>query len=215
MFKNMGFQFGLYYSYNFTRKISFNIQPGIASYRYHYMTNYQLTDTISSSVFEREMYHAQRISYLTIPVLIRYDIRASQFAPFIQAGLYTDFRLKAYKTIYYDNKIDQKVVKENNTSTGVDFSEQVFKNNIGLIAGGGFSFFTKHFSLNLEINYRYGFRPIIRNDNRFADITGLTAQYLDVLDQHQLSNLSLQLTLMFPIDNSLSLNILRRTKYYK
>lgn len=215
LFQNRGANFQVYFMYAFTPKLSVVTQPGYRQVNFHYMTSYIWTDTVNKFNFSREMVHSQRIAYMHVPILARWDFTTHQFSPFVQAGIATDFRLGASKRIRYDELIDGEVDKQVNTTAEASLKEQINSFQFGLVGGGGVTYFTKYFSLGLEANFQYNFSKLVSDQNRFADYTGFTAQYLDVLDQLRLHQMNIQMHLIFPIDNSVKLNILRKSNYHR
>lgn len=214
LFKNKGSQFGLYFSYSFKKNLAIVFQPAYQSSSYNYRTAYSWSDTVNGADFAMEMMHQQKVSAVNLPLLVRWDFTVSQFSPYIQGGIYANFKHRAQKTIFYDYTIDEEVDKETADRTGeTDFTEHLLKANFGLTAGVGFTYFANYFAISLESNFRYGFRSMVNDQNRYADFTGLSMQYLDVPDQLKFMNLDIQLTVMFPIDNSISLGILRKSRH--
>ncbi len=214
LFKNKGSQFGLYFSYSFKKNLAIVFQPAYQNSSYNYRTAYSWSDTVNGADFALEMMHQQKVSAVNLPLLVRWDFTVSQFSPYIQGGIYTNFRHQAKKTIFYDYTIDEEVDKKTADRTGeTDFTEHLLKANFGLTAGVGFTYFANYFAISLESNFRYGFRSMVNDQNRYADFTGLSMQYLDVPDQLKFMNLDIQLSVMFPIDNSISLGILRKSRH--
>lgn len=214
LFKNKGSQFGLYFSYSFKKKLAIVFQPAYQNSSYNYRTAYSWSDTVNGADFALEMMHQQKVSSVNLPLSVRWDFTVSQFSPYIQGGIYTNFKHQAKKTISYDYTIDEEVDKKTADRTGeTDFTEHLLKANFGLTAGVGFTYFANYFAISLESNFRYGFRSMVNDQNRYADFTGLSMQYLDVPDQLKFMNLDIQLTVMFPIDNSISLEILRKSRH--
>lgn len=212
--QNRGSQFGVYFSYSFTRKLSFVVEPSFQTTSFNYVTAYSWSDTVNGSDFNMEMMHQQKLSGVNLPLLARYDFTYSQFSPYVQGGIFMSFGHHARKTIFYDNTIDDDVDKETADQTGEsDLTRHMNKANVGLSAGAGFTWFANYFAISLESNFRYGFRSMVNDQNRYADYTGFSVQYLDALDQVKLFNLDIQLSIMFPIDNSISLGILRKSRY--
>lgn len=214
LFRNKGSQFGLYFSYNFTKKLSVVFEPSYQNSSFNYLTSYSWTDTVNSSNFAMEMLHQQKMSGVTLPLLARYDFSTSQFSPYVQAGIFASFRHHARKTVFYDYTIDGEVDKKTSDRSGeTDLTQHLYKGNFGLVAGAGVTYFTNYFAISLESNFSYGFRSFVNDQDRYSDHTGLSAEYLDVLDQLKFMNLNFQLSIIFPIDNSISLGILRKSRY--
>lgn len=213
--QNSSSQFGLNFMYGISKHFSIAFQPGYYRYKFHYITNYTLIDTVESMNFAREMKHVQNTSYLTLPILVRWDFTQNRLSPFVQVGVIGDVLLNANKSIYYDNQIDGDVDidKADGSTKKVDIKDHLQKFNFGLVGGVGVSYSTKYFLFGVECNYRYGFRKIINDRNRYADITGFATEYLDVFDDLKLSNLAVQFNFSMPINSLLKLNILRKSRY--
>src|SRR5687767_11246381 len=60
--QNRGSQFGLYFSYSFTRKLSFVFEPSFQTTSFNYSTAYSWSDTVNGSDFNIEMMHQQKLS---------------------------------------------------------------------------------------------------------------------------------------------------------
>lgn len=214
LFQNTGIQFGIRYSYNFTN--SFSIVAGLnyQSIGFNYFTQYQWIDTLSTHNFTREMHHLQKVSYFSIPVMVKWEAARNQLIPHVQAGVFIDFRHQAKKVIKYDNTIDNKETENQISSSSlVSISDQFKKFNMGLIAGVGISYHTKYASFGLESNFKYGFFKVMDDRERYKDKNGLALKYLDVMDQLKLSNLNVQFVITIPIQNAVSMNLLRRRRY--
>jgi hypothetical protein len=198
----------------FKNKLSVVFEPSFQASSFNYLTAYSWSDTINNSDFAMEMMHQQKLSGINLPLLVRYDFTMSQFSPYVQAGIFTNFNHQAKKTIFYDYTIDGEVDKKTADQTGeAEMTRHMNKADFGLTAGVGFTYFANYFAIGLESNFSYGFRSMVNDGNRYADYTGFSTQYLDVLDQLKLMNLNFQLTVMFPIDNSISLGILRKSRH--
>lgn len=214
--KNKGVQFGIRYNYNFTNSISMIVGFGYQSLGFKYFTDYSWVDTVGNQSFNREMHHLQKISYFTLPIMARWDIGNGQLMPYLQGGIFMDFRHQAKKVINYDNTIDgEETENQLSSSEMVSLTDQIRKFNMGLMAGVGISYYTKFVTFGIESNFRYGFRKVVNDEMRYSDLTGFALQYLDVLDQLKLRNLNLQFTVAIPINHSIEMNILRRKSYRK
>ncbi|MEJ6799203.1 MAG: outer membrane beta-barrel protein [Crocinitomicaceae bacterium] len=216
-FQNGGTQFGIHYSYNFTNSISVIGGFGYQSVGFNYFTDYSWVDTANNHELNREMHHLQKISYFTVPIMVRWDIvTRGQLVPFVQGGVFMNFRHQAKKSINYDNTIDgEETENDLSSSSIVSISDYTRKFNMGLTGGIGLNYYTKYFTVGLESNFRYGFFKIMNDETRYSDLNGFALQYLDVMDQMRMSNLNVQLSLAVPIDHSISTNILRRKRYNK
>lgn len=216
LFENRGVQFGVRYSYSFTNAISVLAGFQYQSVGFNYFTNYSWADTVNGQNLDREMHHLQKVSYFSLPIMARWDVTTRQLMPYVQAGIFMDFRHQAKKAINYDNIIDGEVTEAQSASSAeVSIKDYTRKFNMGLTGGIGLRYHSKYVTFGLESNFRYGFFKLVNDDVRYSDLNGFALQYLDVLDQLKLSNLNAQLTVSIPIDQAVSTNILRRKRYRK
>lgn len=214
LFKNKGSQLGLYFSFNFMKKLALVFQPSYQVSSFNYVTNLSMSDSVNGTAFAIEMQHLQKLSTIHLPLQVRYDFTTSQFSPFVQGGVVANFRNRANKTIFTDYTIDSEVdLKTADRTEKADITEHFNKFNFGITAGAGITYFSNYFALSFETNFSYHFRKIVNDENRYADFSGFTMQHLDVLDQLRMMNWNFQFTIMFPIDNSISLDILRRKRH--
>ncbi|PKR80495.1 hypothetical protein CW751_08955 [Brumimicrobium salinarum] len=212
--KNTGAQFGIRYSYNFTNALAINAGIGYQSFGFKYRTDYSWNDTIAQQNLTKEMHHEQKVSYFSIPVMVRWDFSRQQFMPYAQAGISFDFRHQSKKSIHQDQIIDEKITESQFSSLETaDMTEHIRKFNMGIMAGIGIEYYTKFFTFGVESNFKYGFFKLVNDENRYADMTGFAMKYLDVLDQLKLSNWNVQFTLAIPINHSVKTNILRKRRY--
>jgi len=213
--ENMSNQFGFYFTYGLSNQFSLVFKPGYHTYRFNYLTSYSWTDTVEFMNTAKEFKHRQNLSYFTLPVLIRWDLAKKRFTPFIQVGGYCDILHQANKSIFTDATIDGTVDHKNNLSETANqsISKHLKTFSAGVVGGIGLSYYAKSFTIGVECNYRYGLMNIFNDRQRFADHTGFTAEYLDVMDQIKLRNIDVQLVLTFPVHPLPDLNILRRSKY--
>lgn len=212
--KNRGAQFGINYTYNFSNSVAMLVGFGYQSLGFNYVTHYAWVDTIGTQSFNREMHHRQKISYFSVPLLARWDLSNRELMPYVQGGVFMDFRHQAKKIIHYDNTIDEKETEnEISKSAMVPLTDHTRKFNMGIMAGVGLSYYTKFATFGIETNFKYGLLKVIDDRSRYADYTGFALQYLDVMDQLKLSTLNFQFSVSIPINHSLTTNILRKRKY--
>lgn len=214
MGSNFGSQIGLYSKYGVNRHFSIVSNPSFQVNQFRYITDYFWSDTLINMPLEREMLHQQKVSYLSIPISVRYDFTINQISPYAHLGPQLNFLHNANKTIFFDDEIDGEVDPRNSqgTSGNVNAKKHFKHFNIGFLSGAGVSYYSNYFTLSFETNFSFGFRKIINDEHRYKDHTGLTLKYLDVFDQMRMGNLDLQLTAIFPIDTSVKLSILKKSR---
>lgn len=214
MGSNAGGQIGLYFKYGIGRHFSVVSNPSFQVNQFRYLTDYFWADTLVNLPVERELLHQQKINYISVPISVRYDFTINQISPYAHLGPQLNFLQNANKTIYYDDVIDGEVdIRKSKGSSGNINAKKHFNHfNFGFLSGAGVSYYSNYFTLSFETNVSFGFRKIINDENRFKDFTGLTIPYFDVFDQLRIGNLGLQLTAVFPIDTSVKLSILKKSR---
>lgn len=212
--KNKGTQFGIQYSYNFSNTLSIVTGFGYQTSAFTYQTQYSWADSTANQEFNREMHHLQKVSYFTLPIMGRWDMTEGQFKPYLQCGIFMDFRQQARKQITYDNVLDGEETENQTTTSGmIAITENFRKFNMGFTAGAGVKYYTKYVTLGAETNFRYGFSKIVNDENRYSDLNGFSLKYLDVLDQLKLGGLNIQFSATVPISNAVNSDIMRRKRY--
>lgn len=200
LFQNSGGIYGLHFSFAFTKLFSIVSQPCFQTQKYSYMNNYHWSDTITGGEVYKEFLHRQKINNIRIPLLARMDFSARRWSPFIQAGLSADIAYFASKQIFTDNVVDRSVDRKTaNSSNVAEMTQHLNRLNIYAVGGAGISYYREQFALSLSGNIRYGLRTTIDPLERYADYTGMAAEFLDVQDKFNLLTTDIMLTLMVPI----------------
>jgi len=200
LFQNIGGNYGLHFSFVYTRLFSVVCQPTFQTQRFSYMTNYSWSDSLSGGEVYKEFLHRQKISNLCIPIMGRLDFSSRKFSPFLQAGLSADIVYFGSKIIYSDAYIDGEVDRKSAGHSNVaEITQHLNRFNVSLLAGAGFVYYHEDFALSISGNIKYGMRPTINDSKRFEDFSGFAAPYLDVFDQVKLLNLDFLITAMVPL----------------
>ncbi|MCC5924145.1 MAG: outer membrane beta-barrel protein [Crocinitomicaceae bacterium] len=214
MGSNAGGQIGLYFKYGIARHISVVSNPSFQVNQFRYLTSYNWADTLINLGVEREILHQQKINSIIVPISVRYDFTINQISPYAHFGPQLHFLQDANKAIYFDDVIDGEVDIRNSkgTSGNVNAKKHFNHFNFGFLSGAGVSYYSNYFTLSFETNVSFGLRKIVNDEHRYKDYTGFTLQYFDVLDQLRMGSLALQLTAVFPIDTSVKLSILKKSR---
>jgi len=213
-YSNMGNHIGLTGSVALSPNISLGFEPGYATYKFGYETSYEWSqfENVQSFVnVSNDIDHV--VSYLDLPITLKYHFKTGPLKPFVQLGGYYSFRTNADKevtTIVEDGAAGGLgELSSNSQRVGVD--DLFIRSSAGLVGGAGLSLDvgsspsgmsggsdlgTVRFVLG--VNYRYGLHNIVDVQNRFDD-SYLTSGAYDVTDDLELRNIEIYLGCQFTL----------------
>ena len=214
-FTQSGTQAGLIVSYEFVDQISVSLQPQFINYRFRYSNFYSWVDfNEAGNQIDLNLEHDQRLNYLEIPLLFRYDfdVTASggsrpsnggsggRWVPFVQLGGFYGKLLKGLKEI--DIRQTDMAARSENELEAIqqteDITDLLLQNHLGIIGGGGIGYTIGNARFSLEVNYKLGMNNITKEETRYANYSLVTGAY-DVLDNMKLRNIELSLSFVMPL----------------
>ncbi|MBT1705204.1 outer membrane beta-barrel protein [Chryseosolibacter indicus] len=198
-YKNLGGQATLDITFYF-RGFSASFQPTYRHSRFEYTNNYEWTSAAEGSrLFQMKYTQLQKIDYLDLPLVAKYEFGIDRIRPFIQAGLYTTKLLNANKIV--------EVTKTDFASGGVNeivddpiivgATDLFAKNHWGFIAGAGLNYNLGNVRLNLDFQYKYGMSNIASTKNRQGN--DRLAGVGDSLDNIKLNTIAISVGCLFPM----------------
>lgn len=200
-FRNTGTAFGFMLGFEFTDKWSLVVLPSYISYIISYQNNFiwQSMNNPGLTV-EQEDIHRQRMHYLEMPLMLRYELKKGKFKPFVQGGAFAGRMTKSIRdveTSILDRVSGGEVMLMTNAYSG-STDKYLIKSHFGWLAGAGAMYNLGNARLCLELNYRQGFHNINKPSARFTD-SGFTTGLLDVMDDFSLRNFELAISCMIPL----------------
>jgi hypothetical protein len=197
--KPLGMQIGLEATY-FFKGFSASIQPTFTTIRFAYDNNYSWSDTETpSNKLDLKYEQEQKISYMYVPVLIKYELHLRGVTPYIQGGYYHAFLLDATKSVTISGT-DYASGGTNNFDyepVSVGAKDLFAKTHYGFIAGAGLYYNTGNIRLNLDLQYRMGQSRINSSENRYQNdrLSGIG----DAMDDMTIDNLAITFGTLFPL----------------
>jgi outer membrane protein W len=198
-FNLLGSQIALEFSYYF-HGFTLSFQPGYQQNQFDYTQNMAWSDD-SNPLDSVTMHytHTQKVDYLVLPLILKYEFPGNKLRPYVQAGVYQNILLNATKNVAIRG-VDL-------ASGGVDeFKQQSLqmgakdlfaKNQWGLIGGAGIYYNLGNVRLNLDVQYFYGMSSISNYKNRYDNNLQLGTS--DAFDDLSLNALSLSVGCLFPM----------------
>ncbi|MCC5930104.1 MAG: PorT family protein [Cyclobacteriaceae bacterium] len=200
-FRNPGTAFGFLLGCEFADRWSILVMPSYITYIFAYKNTFswQSTANPEMSVIQEDV-HRQRMHYLEMPLLLRYELKKGKIKPFIQGGAFAGRLTKSIRdveTSTLDGVSGGEALLMTNAYSG-STDKYLIKSHLGWLAGAGAMYNLGNARLGLELNFRQSFHRLNNPSTRYAD-SGFTTGLLDVMDDFSLRNLELAISCMIPL----------------
>ena len=184
----------------FIKGASFSFQPAYRTNRFVYTNHYEWVDPEQSAnhlILDYEQ--DQRIAYLDLPLIIKYEFPVSELKPYAQAGIYSSRLLDASKSL--------RISGVDHASGGVNTFENepiivgardlFAKYHWGILVGCGVNYNLGNVRLNIDVVIKTGMSNIADARNRYGSdrLSGVG----DSLDDVKLTSASLSVGCLFPL----------------
>ena len=179
---------------------SISFQPNYRRQRFSYSNDFQWLDTQNANnTLTLNYVQDHNLDYIELPILVKYDILKTKIRPYVHAGFYYATLINADKEVTitgndlasgFADQFQSDIISLGVTDLFIDSS-------IGLLGGIGGSYDVGNIRVSLDLTYRYGFNNISNVQNRFTE--NRLAGIGDALDDLKMQNLSLNLSILFPM----------------
>jgi hypothetical protein len=177
-----------------------SFQPNYRRYIFSYTNYYAWGDpTNPTNAYEINFSADQKLDYIELPLIFRYEPLKGHLRPYVQIGGYYSMLNSAYKstkviTTDYASGAANSYVSEELVSGSRDL---FIKSNWGWLAGAGVSYPVGNFRLGADITYRRNTNVITNAATRYENerITGTG----DIMDDVKLRNWTLAFTAVIPL----------------
>lgn len=182
------------------RNISASFQPTYRINRFAYSNHYEWTDAENGNNHLLLDYaQEQKISYLDLPLIVKYEFIISKVRPYAQVGIYTATLLDASKSLRISG-VDHASGGINtfeNEPIIVGATDLFAKYHWGIIAGGGINYTLGNVLLNLDVAFKAGMSNIANTQNRYGSdrLSGVG----DSLDDMKLTSAAVSVGCLFPL----------------
>lgn len=198
-FYRMGSQATFAVSFTF-RGISASLEPSYRTNRFVYSNEYEWHDSeVSDNRLRLNYEQDQKVSYLQLPLIVRYEYTVGKLTPYVQLGCYSAFLLDATKSLAISGTdyASGGVNEFENEPIIVGARDLFARNHWGLTGGGGLYYKLGNVRLNMEVLYSRGMSNISSASNRYGSdrLTGVG----DSFDDMKLNTLSLSVGCLFPM----------------
>jgi outer membrane protein W len=199
-FKDLGSQATLEVTFYY-KGISFSFQPTYRHSRFIYTNAYSWAGDTENPDNRLELNYEQeqKVDYLDLPLLAKYELIGNKLRPFIQVGIYNSRLLSADKSVQVSGT-DYASGGTNhfeNEPIIVGATDLFAKNHWGLLGGIGVYYNLGNVRLNLDVVYKKGMSNISSTKNRYGSdrLSGVG----DTQDDLKLSTVSITAGCLFPL----------------
>lgn len=203
IFKNTaGSHFGLAASFELNRILGISFEPAYAQYHFGYDNSYTWESTeLLEQVVSVSYEHEHRISYVELPLFIRFTAGSGKIAPYVQGGGFINLVHNASKsasaTVTDQAGGSTEALTGDNNDVAIDHLMNRYY--YGLAGSAGLAFNLPYFRVALDFSYRRGLNTITDKDARFTDMRSSNISF-DVMDDIQLNNMQFSLVIHFPVN---------------
>jgi hypothetical protein len=197
--ESRGTQLGFVVEFPLNRYLSLSFQPVFNTLRFHYENSFEWKDEGSEeAAAEANIAHRQRLNYIEIPLLFRYQLMRSKIKGYIQIGGFYQMMTSASKSMDISFRQTKTNFLVERTIKDKDIKDQINRSNFGLLAGYALGYDTGDLRLELEVNYKFAFKNIVNEDQRYEN-KELMLGFYDVFDDIKLSNWDISLKILLPV----------------
>lgn len=183
----------------YMKGLSISLQPTYRYSIYVYSNEYQWTnpDNVSEYLilnYEQE----QRLDFIDLPLILKYDILKGKIRPFIQAGIYYSALINATKeVIIKNNDFASGGVNTISSEPVIIGAKDLFTGYWGWMTGAGINYNLGNIRFVLEANYWKGMSNISNTENRYSNdrLSGIG----EAQDDLKLNSIIISTGILFPM----------------
>lgn len=199
LFSNIGYHYAFMFMAYLNESLSLSVEPAVATYSYKYrLTTGWTNGADPNEFFEYSASHRNNVSYLELPVVLRYEYSKKKIHPFVSLGIVYGYRTNAYK------KVDSSVtlhtgtasIPYENSTTNSSNSESYIHSRFGIAPGIGLFYPVGTVKIMLSADFCFGLNNIT-NESRRYDNSNITSGLYDVQDDITLNALNITLGILF------------------
>jgi hypothetical protein len=140
----------------------------------------------------------QSITFLELPLAVKFDIVGDRIRPFVMAGAFYSIAFDANKEvqIFETDYASGQPVEFERANVKLNNKDEI-KNNWGVLGGIGVSFDFWNIRSIIDVQYRHSFQSIVNSETRFDE--NAFSSFGEVQDDYSLQNYSASLSFVFPL----------------
>ncbi|WP_188461018.1 outer membrane beta-barrel protein [Marivirga lumbricoides] len=196
-FENPSFNIGMDITF-YHAGFSISTFPSFFIHNLGYESNRLWEGDAAADRYETKYSVDQSITFIDLPVAVKYDILKNKVRPFVMAGAFYSFKFAANKEVNIQETdyasetpqaYDRATINLNNP--------QEFNNNWGVLGGIGASFDFWNIRTIIDFQYRHSFESVVNPAERFRESE--FSAFGEVQDDYSLQNYSGSISFVFPL----------------
>lgn len=198
-FTNAGYHYAFVFLTYLNESLSLSVEPAMTTYNYKYRLSTSWTNgTDPADYIEYETKHRNNISYLELPIVLRYEFGGSKIHPFVSLGLTYGYRINASKKMEYTVTRHTGVlsIPYENYTLSSNSAKSYIHSRFEIAPGIGFFYPLGPVKLFLSADFSFPLNNIVDESQRYANSTVTNGMY-DVQDDIRLGALNLTLGFIF------------------
>lgn len=198
---NVGTQIGLSTIFAPNPHFYISFRPVYSHINYSYSNELNWIDEDNANNSLKLKYdHKQSLSYIEMPLLLRYNLSTKKVKPYIQAGGFYGRLIEASKAVTTTgiDKASGGVNEFSNGTQATGVTDLYLKSQVGLLGGAGIGYNLGGIMVSLDANLKVGMNNIVNVKERYSATRQLEG-FGNVLDDTKLKNLEISFSLLFPL----------------
>lgn len=196
-FENPGFHVGLDITF-YHAGFSLSTFPSFFIHNLSYESNRLWVGDTEFDRYETNYAVDQSVTFIDIPVALKYDILQNKVRPFVMAGAFYSFRFAANKEVNIRETDYASGAPQQYDRAIINLSNpEEFNNNWGVLGGLGVSFDFWNIRTIIDFQYRHSFNSVVNPSERFKE-TEFSA-FGELQDDYSIQNFSGSLSFVFPL----------------
>lgn len=196
-FENPGFHIGLDITF-YHAGFSISTFPTFFIHNLAYDSDRVWTGNSEFDRYEVNYAVDQSVTFIDLPIAVKYDILQNKVRPFVMAGAFYSFKFAANKSVNIQEtdfasgspqSYDRATINLNNP--------EEFNNNWGVLGGVGVSFDFWNIRTILDLQYRHSFMSVVNPAERFKESE--FSSFGELQDDYSLQNYSASISFVFPL----------------
>jgi hypothetical protein len=202
-YNNIGYHYAFMFMAYLNESLSLSVEPAFATYSYKYESSTEWTNSADPTDYIDYMAkHKNSVSYLELPVVLRYEFSGNKIQTFISLGLSYGYMIFAAKRMNYTVTRHTGALSlpyENSTQI-INNAGSYIHSRFGVAPGIGFFYPLGTVKLMLSADFSFPLNNIVNESQRFANSSVTTGMY-DVQDDLRLGALNITLGVLFNASN--------------
>jgi len=148
--------------------------------------------------FETDYETNQSVTFIDLPLTVKYDFLSGKIRPFLMAGGFYSFVFDANKSVNINETDFASGAPITYERTNINLNNRnEFVNNWGVLGGIGASFDFWNIRTVIDIQYRHSFNSVVNASERYQE--SVFSSFGEIQDDYNITNYSGSISFVFPL----------------